>query len=84
MSKPVTIYTTPTCGYCRSAKDFMQQHGVAFREVNVAADREEARTMIEKSGQMGVPVITVGEGSEEEIIVGYDRNRLSRSLGIAV
>jgi len=46
-------------------------------------DQDKAREMIEKSGQMGVPVITVGEGNDEELIIGFDQNRLSEALGIA-
>lgn len=83
MAKPVTIYTTKTCGYCRHAKDFMQAHGVQYTEVDVGVDQQKAREMIEKSGQMGVPVIVVGEGADEELIVGYDQRRLASSLGIA-
>jgi len=79
-NKPVTIYTTPTCGYCKLAKEYFKQNGVAFSEVDVAANQAEARKMIEKSGQMGVPVITVGEGGDEQIIVGYDRRRLAAAL----
>lgn len=84
MNKPVTIYSTPTCGYCRAAKDLFKTHNIAYTEIDVSVDQAEARKMIEKSGQMGVPVIVVGEGSEEEIIVGFDRNRLSRSLSLGL
>lgn len=84
MSKPVIIYTTQTCGYCKAAKDFMNQHSVAYQEIDVGRDRDQARIMIEKSGQMGVPVISVGEGAEEQVIIGFDRPRLAASLGINV
>lgn len=82
MAKPVTIYSTQTCGYCKSAKEFMDGRGVAYQEVDVGIDQARAREMIEKSGQMGVPVIVVGEGAEEELIVGFDQNRLATALGI--
>lgn len=82
MAKPVTIYSTQTCGYCKSAKDFMASRGVAYQEVDVGIDQARAREMIEKSGQMGVPVIVVGEGAEEELIVGFDQNRLATALGL--
>ena len=82
MAKPVTIYTTPTCGYCKAAKEFFQTNGIEYTEINVAADQQKAREMIEKSGQMGVPVITVGEGAEQEMIIGYDQNRLAKALGV--
>lgn len=62
----------------------MQAHGVQYTEVDVGVDQQKAREMIEKSGQMGVPVIVVGEGADEELIVGYDQRRLAASLGINV
>lgn len=83
MAKPVTIYSTQTCGYCKAAKDFMTSQGVAFEDVDVGVDQAKAREMIEKSGQMGVPVIVVGSGPEEELIVGFDQNRLATALGIS-
>lgn len=76
--KNVTIYTTNTCGYCKMAKDFFVSKGVSYIEYNVGTDLERRKEMIEKSGQMGVPVIFVGE----EIIVGFDKSRLSNLLGI--
>ncbi|MBI4451349.1 glutaredoxin family protein [Candidatus Woesearchaeota archaeon] len=76
-TKPkVTIYTTPTCPYCHQAKEFFKENKVAFKEVNVAADRKAAEDMIEKSGQMGVPVIDVGG----QIIVGFDKAALKKAL----
>lgn len=60
----------------------MTEHNIAFTEIDVGRDREQARIMIAKSGQMGVPVISIGEGTEEEIIIGYDRPRLAHALGI--
>lgn len=81
--KKVTIYTTPTCGYCKATKELFTQHNIAYTEVDVAADQAKAREMIEKSGQMGVPVIVIGEGPSEELIVGFDKPRLSSALGIA-
>lgn len=62
----------------------MSQHGVAYQEIDVGRDREQARLMIEKSGQMGVPVISVGAGAEEQVIIGFDRPRLAAALGINV
>lgn len=74
----VSIYTTPTCIYCRAAKEFFRAHGVSYEEKHVASDLEARRQMIEKSGQMGVPVIDVGGA----IVVGFDEARLSQLLGI--
>lgn len=79
----VTIYTTETCGYCKAAKAFFQEHNIEYNEFNVGEDREKAREMIERSGQMGVPVIVVSEGDKEELIVGFDQTRLETALGIS-
>ena len=78
MDKNVTIYTTPTCHFCQMSKEFFKANGVNYTEINVAADAEKRQEMIEKSGQMGVPVIFVGE----EMVIGFDKRRLSELLGI--
>jgi len=76
--KNVAIYTTPTCTYCKATKEFFSQHSIKYQEYNVATDLDKRREMIEKSGQMGVPVITV----DDEVIVGYDPDGLSKALGL--
>lgn len=79
MDKPVTIYSTPTCHFCQMSKDFFKEHNVAYTEYNVATDLEKRKEMIDKSGQMGVPVITIGD----ELIVGFDKDQFTKLLGIA-
>lgn len=76
--KEVTIYTTPTCGYCKMAKEFFTANNVAYTEYNVATDLEKRKEMIDKSGQMGVPVIYIGD----EMTVGFDKPRLTSLLGL--
>lgn len=78
MQKSVTIYSTQTCHYCQLAKQFFADNGVQYTNVDVGADRQKAREMVEKTGQMGVPVIEVGE----EIIIGFDEERLRSALGL--
>lgn len=78
MDKNVTIYSTPTCHFCQMTKDFLKEKGIAYTEHNVAADLEKRQEMIQKSGQMGVPVIYVGD----ELIVGFDKERLMSILGV--
>lgn len=78
MEKKVTIYTTPTCPYCKMAKEFFKEHGVKYTEVNVAADWDKAKQMIEKSGQSGVPVIEING----KIIVGYDKRAIEKALSL--
>jgi len=82
MSKSVTIYTTPTCGYCKAAKGFFQENDIEYSEIDVAADQEKAKEMIEMSGQMGVPVIKIGDGDDVELVVGFDQKHLARLLDI--
>ena len=74
----VTIYTTPTCVYCKMAKAFFEEKRVAYAEHNVASDDKAREEMIKKSGQLGVPVIDVGG----EIVIGFDKPRLSELLGV--
>ena len=76
--KEVTIYTTPTCGYCKMAKDFFVENNVQYADYNVGTDLEKRKEMIERSGQMGVPVIFV----DNEMVVGFDKARLSELLGL--
>ncbi len=74
----VTIYSTPTCHFCHMAKDFFTANGVKFSDYNVGSDLEKRKEMIEKSGQMGVPVITVGD----KLVVGFDEEKLRQLLSI--
>ena len=78
MDKKVTIYSTPTCHFCQMTKDFLKEKNIAYTEFNVAADLEKRQEMIQKSGQMGVPVIYVGD----QLIVGFDKERLTSLLGV--
>lgn len=74
----VTIYTTPTCVYCKMTKEFFKEHNVGYTEKNVAEDAAARDESIQKSGQMGVPVIDVNG----TIVVGFDKEKLSELLGI--
>lgn len=76
--KNVTIYSTPTCHFCHMAKDFFKANNIAYTEYDVASDIEKRKEMLSKSGQMGVPVITI----DEELIVGFDKPRISKALGL--
>lgn len=81
--KKVEVYSTPTCGYCKMAKDYFTENKVEFVEYDVAADEIKRNEMVEKTGQMGVPVIIVSEeGSEPEVIIGFDKTRLVELLGL--
>ena len=76
--KNVIIYSTPTCVYCNAAKQFFKENNVEYTEKDVASDLDARREMVEKTGQLGVPVIEV----DEKIMVGYDHDTLADALGI--
>lgn len=75
----VKIYTTPTCPYCAMTKAFLRENGVEFEEINVADDRAAAMEMMEKSGQMSVPVLDING----EIIVGFNREAVKKALKLS-
>ena len=76
--KNVTIYSTPSCHFCHLAKEFFKEKNITYAEYDVAGDVEKRKEMIEKSGQMGVPVIFIGE----EMIIGYDKPKIVQLLGL--
>ena len=75
----VTVYSTDTCPWCVKAKEFLKENKVEFEEKNVAEDDAARNELVEKSGQMGVPVIIV-EGHDP--IVGFDQEKLKEVLKI--
>ena len=74
--KKVIIYSTPTCPYCKRAKDYLSKKGITYTEYDVAENKEKAREMIQKSGQMGVPVIII----DNEVVVGFNQALLDKLL----
>ena len=74
--KRVVIYSTPTCPICKMAKDYFKKKGITYQDINVAADKEAAHAMINLSGQMGVPVITV----DDTVVVGFNQVELGKLL----
>ncbi len=72
----ITIYTTPSCSYCRVAKSYFRENRVPFTEYDVSRDQRRADEMVKKSGQMGVPVIDING----RIIVGFNKPEIERSL----
>ncbi|MFA5156732.1 MAG: glutaredoxin domain-containing protein [Candidatus Omnitrophota bacterium] len=78
MTKSVKVYSTSTCPYCIRVKQFLKDNNIAFEDVDVASNEKEAELMVEKSGQMGVPVLDI----DGEIIVGFDKERIKEALGL--
>ena len=72
----VTVYSTEMCPWCHKAKDFLKQNKIAFEDKNVAEDDAARNEMLEKSGQMGVPVIDI----DGTVIIGFDVDAIKKSL----
>lgn len=76
--KNVTIYSTPTCHYCNMAKEYFDANHVKYEAIDVSVDQDKRKEMMEKSGQLGVPVIIIGE----DIVVGFNKPKLAKLLEI--
>lgn len=74
----VKVYSTPTCVYCQKTKAFLKENNVEYENINVAENEEAREEMIEKTGQMGVPVIQVGD----TLIIGFDKEALKKALNL--
>ncbi len=77
-NKKIRIFTTPTCAYCIVLKRWLEEKGVEYEEVDITQHEEEQERMIEKTGQVGVPVAEIGE----EMVVGFDKEKISSLLNI--
>ena len=76
--KNVTVFTTPTCSWCTTVKRHLDENGISYREINVAADQKAAEEMVKRSGQQGVPQTDING----QIVVGFDKVRINSLLGI--
>ena len=76
MTKKIKIFTTKTCPWCAKVKEFFKANKVKYTEVDVGFNQKAANEMIEKSGQMGVPVIDI----DGQIIIGFDKPALEKAL----
>jgi glutaredoxin-like YruB-family protein len=74
----VKIFTTPICPYCVTLKQFFKEHDIAFEEIDVSQDQKLQDEIIEKTGQIGVPIVEING----ELIVGFDKEKISNLLGI--
>jgi len=80
MAKSVKVYSTSTCPYCVMAKEFLKKNNIQFDNIDVGINRQAGREMMDKSGQMGVPVLDI----DGEIIVGFDKDAISKALNLAL
>lgn len=76
METSVTIYSTPVCHFCQAAKEFFKENNIEYTEHDVATDAEKREEMIEMTGQMGVPVIQIGE----DVVIGFDEEKVKELL----
>lgn len=72
----IKIYSTPSCPYCKLAKEFLKESGVSYEDVDVAANPSAANEMVKVSGQMGVPVLMIGD----QVIVGWNKQAIQEAL----
>lgn len=74
----VKVFSTPSCPYCVTLKEFLKKHDIEFEDIDVSQDKTASDEMVKKSGQMGVPVIDI----DGEIIVGFDKEKITQLLEI--
>lgn len=74
----VYVYSTVTCPYCVTLKQFLKEKEIEFEDIDVAEDKKARDEMIEKSGQMGVPVVDI----DGEIIIGFNKEKIFQLLNI--
>jgi len=72
----VTIYSTPTCVYCKSLKEYLSEKNIVFQEIDVSENEKELEKMVAISGQMGVPVVEI----EGNVVIGFDREKIDEIL----
>lgn len=78
MQKEVVIYSTPSCHFCHAAKEYFAANNVAFTNHDVASDPSKRQEMVEMTGQLGVPVIRIGD----DVVVGFDQHKIAELLGV--
>ncbi|MBU4422042.1 glutaredoxin family protein [Candidatus Parcubacteria bacterium] len=78
----ITIYSTTTCPYCHMLKEWLNEKNIEYKNIMVDEDQKGAEEMVKKSGQMGVPVTIIEKGGKENIVIGFDKEKLSELLDI--
>ena len=77
-TKKVIVFTTPTCSHCNSAKRYLREKGIKFKEIDVSRNQKAAQDMVRKTGQQGVPQLWINNRP----VVGFDRSKINRLLGL--
>lgn len=76
----IDIYSTPTCHFCHMAKEWLTAKNIPFNDYNVAVDMVKRKEMVEMTGQLGVPVIKIGN----DVMIGFNQEKIAQLLGVAV
>jgi len=74
----VKVYSTPSCPYCHTLKEFLKKNSIEFEDIDVSQDKEALEEMVKKSGQMGVPVVDI----DGQIVVGFDKEKITELLSL--
>ncbi len=80
--KTVIVYSTPTCPYCDQVKDYLKDKSISYQEIDLSKNPEKGEELVKKTGQMGVPVTIVSEGDDEEVIIGFDIDKINNALSL--
>jgi len=74
----IRVFSAPGCPYCYTLKEFLKEKKIEFEDIDVSKDEEALKEMVEKSGQMGVPVVEI----DGQIVVGFDKEKISKLLNL--
>jgi glutaredoxin 3 len=80
MKHKIRVFSTPTCPYCHTLKMFLEEHGFEYEDVDISSDEKAQEELVEKVGGMGVPVVDI----DGEFIVGFEKEKISKLLGIEI
>ena len=78
-TKKVEIFSTSTCHFCHMAKEWLTEKGIPFTDYNVGEDMAKRKEMVEMTGQLGVPVIRIGD----DVMVGFNQEQMAKILEVA-
>jgi len=77
--KKVEIYSTASCHFCHMAKEWLTEKGIPYVDYNVGEDMARRKEMVEITGQLGVPVIKIGD----DVMVGFNQEQMAKILEVA-
>ena len=78
MEHKVTVFSTPTCPWCVRARDYLNANKIAFEDIDISQDQAAATTMVQKSGEIGVPQLWI----DDDVVVGFDQATIDHLLGL--